>query len=516
MKKSSPNRTPKFHVRRAALACSQCRRSKTRCHYLNNGQTCFRCTNLGIRCSLADVNLTDSLISQNAISSTENASISQKLDEVLSKVDLLLGVRRAAEMVDQELDNQPEASNLLDKLYFDVTPFRDVRRAGDMTQIPFSKELAHGIWPLVLAHPADADVVASGLLSESLANELVRLAIDFYGLWGGIYAAPHNYVNELRTQCPLLLAVLCLLGLRFYRGLLPQNMDALARSLLQTIQRLLSASILVVPQTKYQIQAFLLIALFSISLSYQAFYFDGWFLSGYALLHYITREMDLNLLSDRFKMHPDRIESFRLWNQLALTHLCYCLLSGRPCLIDTLRLDQCRNILDIPSASSFDGRIVSQLSILLTLYNALQFKEPLETSLKDLKSSFNDWKHLLEQDTVGPVIVITYRFSKVMLYRRAYLTTLDPKLIQDLDTECEKLIDIFKDTDIMLLVKSSDLLKFFMMFAALNLAQHGKNGPVLATAEICRAFEYKIVYYNQFASIYRRLLESVVRSYAQP
>ncbi|KAG7903013.1 hypothetical protein KL907_004146 [Ogataea polymorpha] len=200
MKKSSPNRTPKFHVRRAALACSQCRRSKTRCHYLNNGQTCFRCTNLGIRCSLADVNLTDSLISQNAISSTENASISQKLDEVLSKVDLLLGVRRAAEMVDQELDNQPEASNLLDKLYFDVTPFRDVRRAGDMTQIPFSKELAHGIWPLVLAHPAAADVVASGLLSESLANELVRLAIDFYGLWGGIYAAPHNYVNELRTQ----------------------------------------------------------------------------------------------------------------------------------------------------------------------------------------------------------------------------------------------------------------------------------------------------------------------------
>ncbi|KAG7892338.1 hypothetical protein KL908_003290 [Ogataea polymorpha] len=169
MKKSSPNRTPKFHVRRAALACSQCRRSKTRCHYLNNGQTCFRCTNLGIRCSLADVNLTDSLISQNAISSTENASISQKLDEVLSKVDLLLGVRRAAEMVDQELDNQPEASNLLDKLYFDVTPFRDVRRAGDMTQIPFSKELAHGIWPLVLAHPADADVVASAAHAVSVA-----------------------------------------------------------------------------------------------------------------------------------------------------------------------------------------------------------------------------------------------------------------------------------------------------------------------------------------------------------
>ncbi|KAH3661482.1 hypothetical protein OGAPHI_006329 [Ogataea philodendri] len=470
-----------------------------------------------MRCSLADVNLTESLLSQNATppplpiatQDSSDASLSQKLDQVLDKVDLLLGVRKAVDMVESEIDSGQDTPGLLDKLYFDVTPYRDVRRAASLCQMPFSKELAHGIWTPPPVRSPEEDIVGSGLIPEPLANQLVSICVEYYGHWIAMYELPPGFVNDLRVKCPMLLAVMCLLGLRYYKGPLLKNGNHLARSLLQIMQRLLSASILVVPQIKYQIQSLLLISLFAVSLSHQSFYFDGWFLSGYGLLHYITREMDLNLLSDRLRLHPDRNESFRLWNQMVLGHLVYCILSGRPCLIDTLRLDQCRNILEIPSASSFDGRVVAQLSILLTLYNSLQFKEPLDVSLKDLKSSFNDWKHLLEQHSVGRPISITYRFAKVMLYRRDFLTTGDPKSAAELDGECEKLLGLIKDSDPILLLKSSDHIKFVTMFAALTLIQHGKAATARPAVDLFAAWEKTTVYYNDFAGVYRRLLETL-------
>ncbi|GME76698.1 unnamed protein product [[Candida] boidinii] len=68
-----------------------------------------------------------------------------------------------------------------------------------------------------------------------------------------------------------------------------------------------------------------------------------------------------------------------------------------------------------------DGLTVAELSMMLSLYNSLQYEEDLETSEKDLDLTFKDWSYLCEQSNVGPFVSLVYKFSKVMIYRRFFL-----------------------------------------------------------------------------------------------
>lgn len=54
---SKNGKSRKYAFRRAAVACAQCRKAKTRCNYLSNGNLCFRCANLGLECSLSNMKI---------------------------------------------------------------------------------------------------------------------------------------------------------------------------------------------------------------------------------------------------------------------------------------------------------------------------------------------------------------------------------------------------------------------------------------------------------------------------
>ncbi len=325
----------------------------------------------------------------------------------------------------------------LDTLFFNVTPFRDIRSVSSFFGMNFSKELAYN---LVLDESSEQDqykhdIIKLGILTYDEALKLFELFNKYYGHWTSFpqTETPKDLLDSIRQDSSLLLAVCCIMGLIHYDKVTVKSENSqgsesnlgsrgeLPWLILQQIEALLADTVGKIPQSKQMLQAMVVISAFAMSLSYKSVYFDGWYMSGYALLHFITREMDLNLLSDRFKSHPDRVNNFRLWNHLAVTHLTFCILSGRPCLIDTLRMDQCREILRISSSTAFDGKIVAELSILLSLYNCLQFEEPVETSIKELESAYDDWRYLCEQLPLGSFISICYHFARMMIYRRSFL-----------------------------------------------------------------------------------------------
>lgn len=470
-------RNPKgrrYAFRRASVACSQCRKAKTRCNYLDNGECCFRCANLGLKCSLGTGHpvqpksvvqlISNSPTNNNSVSASQfDEDTKQKINEIHSAIMTLLKkserksvssqlprlpivpdiapvmspvlsppINPYISMYDSESNptEQPGASvnsnPQLDTLFFNMTPFRDIRAVSSFFGMPFSKELAYD---LKLDIHSDRqqhkyDIISLGLINYDVALELIRLFTQYYGRWTSFPQSkqPKDLLSSIRQDSSLLLAICCLMGLMHYHGKkIKTKSKNLYLDILKQIEALVSLTVCHVPQSKQLLQSLVMLSSFSLSLSFKDVYFDGWYLSGYTLLHFITREMDLNLLSDRFKSHPDRINNFRLWNHLTLTHLTFCVFSGRPCLVDTLRMDQCREILEISSATSFDGRIVAELSIMLSLYNCLQFKEPVDVSLKELNSAYKDWKYLCEQKPLGEFIKINFHFSKMMIYRRNFL-----------------------------------------------------------------------------------------------
>lgn len=108
--------------------------------------------------------------------------------------------------------------------------------------------------------------------------------------------------------------------------------------------------------------------------------------------------------------HSQLLTLLRIYNHLILIHLVSCVLSGRMCLVDEIRLNYCTHTLSLPSATNFDGRMVSEIGILLITYNFIQINSnldltkgtaQLDASLQsvngDIKAWRDQWQYLFEQ-----------------------------------------------------------------------------------------------------------------------
>lgn len=329
-----------------------------------------------------------------------------------------------------------------DEFFFLNAPYLDMSNVACNLGLPFTKEIGFDISTdsTLLSIQERYDLINRKLLDYDSCYKLVETALLHYGKWITYVETDFkSWFDSTRIASPLLFSVLVLLGLRHDRLSSIEKQTDL--DILQTIHQLLSLTIYEVPQTKEFIQVSILLTHFSPSLSYKHIYFDSWWMSSYGLIHFMTREMNMNLLVKSVKS-PERIHQYRLWNHLTLSQLINCILSGRPCIIDDIRLDQCRDILVLSEANSFDAIIVAEISIILTLYNSLQFPESLDVSMRELESTYSDWKYLTENASFGGIVTGVYFFGKCMLLRRFLLKHLQHKDQQpDYAEKCGEYLD---------------------------------------------------------------------------
>ncbi|GAV28227.1 hypothetical protein PMKS-001697 [Pichia membranifaciens] len=411
-----------------------------------------------------------------------------------------------------------------DEFFFLNAPYLDMSNIACNLGLPFTKEIGFDITRDVslLSIQERYDLINRNLLDYETCYRLIEIGLFHYGKWITYVEADYKvWLDSIRITSPLLFCVLVLFGLRHHR---PPNLDKnLELDILQSIHQLLSLSVYEVPQSKEFIQASILLAHFSPSLSYKHIYFDSWWVSSYGLIHFMTREMNMNLLVKSVKS-PEKIHQYRLWNHLTVAHLLNCILSGRPCIIDEIRLDQCRDILVLSEANSFDAIVVAKISMLLTLYNSLQFPENLDTSLKELESTYSDWKHLTDNIALGSVVTGFYHFGRAMILRRYLLKNLylkgQPKYTQrsrEFFDNVLELIELGKAKEELL--DGSDLFKqafFLCVFMLLQFKQldifkePNENIPIMEISnkylEILSLAEKKSYCFNGYFKHYADLI----------
>ncbi|KAG7192715.1 uncharacterized protein KQ657_001498 [Scheffersomyces spartinae] len=102
-----------------------------------------------------------------------------------------------------------------------------------------------------------------------------------------------------------------------------------------------------------------------------------------------------------------KLTVIRLYNHLTLVHLVNCVISGRMCILDDTRLDYCKNTLGLPSSTNFDGRMISEIQILVICYKFIQALL-LSTSSEEVEDHYKytqgemlawkgQWEYLFEQ-----------------------------------------------------------------------------------------------------------------------
>lgn len=421
--------------------------------------------------------------------------------------------------------NNPSTVHENDEFFFLNAPYLDVINTSSTVGLPFSKEIGFDISrdTVLLSIQERYDLINRKLIDYDTCYNLMEIAIKFYGKWISYVETDYKrWFDTIRVKSPLLFCTLVLFGLRHHK-INEDKSGNLELDILQSIHQLLSLSIYEIPQSKEFLQSCILLTHFAPSLSFKHIYFDGWWISSYGLIHFMTFEMTINLLVKSVKS-PEKICQYRIWNHLTISHLINCILSGRPCIIDEIRLDQCRDILDLPEANSFDAVIVAELCITLSLYNSLQFPEDIEVSLNELNSTYSDWKYLTEKISSGVAVTGFYYFSRMMILRRYILKNLYLKGQIEFTKKCRELLNCavtlsnFIEQSVEIgdcsdLLKQCTFICFFMVlqFRQMDLLNEPEDASVILRIvdqflQGTKKFEKETYFYNGYYDHYSELL----------
>lgn len=331
------------------------------------------------------------------------------------------------------------------------------------------------------------DVITSNILTEA---EVVDLVNDFrsnYGRWVlfPLYMATDELISQIRKRSSLLLTTCCCLSLRYllngkpspgdvdnhrrkkdtYKLIMRQLVTDLDKSLLKFVaflgttenlgdveffQAIVTLSIYLMSLSSIVGDTIDPNSLLETDLALRELNLDPWYMSGLGLSAFISKASSGTLFSDKLSVSEKQKEAFlsdfsiwrgefestedqmltilRIYNHLILIHIVSCIFSGRMCLVDEIRLNHCIAALSLPNATNFDGRMVSEISILLITYNFIQLnlnsavaKVPsvIDNNFQVVKDEINSWLdqwgYLFSQPALQ-FVEFCYHFCYTLIY----------------------------------------------------------------------------------------------------
>ncbi|PYH49022.1 uncharacterized protein BP01DRAFT_353340 [Aspergillus saccharolyticus JOP 1030-1] len=362
---------PPIRTGRALKACNSCRKNKTRCYPSNNmNGGCLRCVTLAQPCSL-DLELARP--SRKLSPSTQSLSKQNSALEQQSAVDeRIRELERTVERLFNRLDVKIDA---LASQYNHGLPSREEKGAieHDPGPVLLIREAAldagvRSPEQSEVRPEAYADPITAGLVSPSIAHSLVELFHTHYGRW---VKFPEDIstpalLSQIR-QSPLLTCSVLLIAVRHTTQDLA---DRLAPQLFREAKRLVTSSLLVVPQTTQFFQAVLILSLWSTTIAQVPLSMDSWLLTGYALqqtsispdLHEVMRS-DAALPTARA-----HFDAWCLWNHLCLAHLQYCVGTRRQALLTEVDIERCARIMRTDSITNYEARMIAEIKLYWIIY----------------------------------------------------------------------------------------------------------------------------------------------------
>lgn len=374
-----------------------------------------------------------------------------------------------------------------------------------------------------LAKPRFNDVISKGIILEANAISLMNVFRRNYGRW--ILLPPNMsttvLISRIRHKSSLLLTTCYCLALRFllngvFDPKLVEERQAMHRVLTKQLETEMGEAFVKVTcfggcesgHIEF-LQALVLVSIYSLSISSLARHsrigtdeceddqltLDPWLISGMGLQLFVTKLTLGTLLSgalsksnhegddphspftvffSEFDLEEfQKLAVLRTYNHLTLVHLINCVFLGRMCAIDAIRLKYSTATLSLPSSTNFDGRMVSEIGILLVAYNYVQktllsssseSDTDCEMSFKQVKeeirSWYEQWEYLFSQPA-PQFVELCYHFCCITIY---YAYTYQKTIINgDTDTHagsgvlCEPVTtESYREDKIVFLLKNAD------------------------------------------------------------
>ncbi|KAH0594613.1 hypothetical protein MHUMG1_07447 [Metarhizium humberi] len=323
---------PSFRTGRASKACDSCRKNKTRCYASGKIKgTCLRCETLSLECSLKEDLAGNALLEHveqattAAASSSHAAVVDARLDRLEALADKLVN------RLESILDNVASVT----QEHHRRTPPLSENGSGATSHYPGPRERHPAPVFLIRDACTDAgvgspehheagesqDVISTGLVPLPTAHTLLRIFHVHYGRWVKFSEdiSSEALLPQVRHS-PLLLCSLFLIAVRHTND---QLADQLAPRLFQEAKRLLSASLLTVPQGIEFYQSIIILSLWSTTIGQVPLSVDSWMITGYALQQAMASPffMDAFQCTTAAPVTKAHCDAWCLWTHLTLAHL---------------------------------------------------------------------------------------------------------------------------------------------------------------------------------------------------
>lgn len=442
-------------IPRASKACVGCRKQKTRCFPSSDRVECLRCVSLGRTCSfLTDIETEDvfgshkrqqvesvamsevpSMSSVSSVATPSLLMIEDNVKKILSILESSSPYTPAAPQVpsiDEDNDDSLHAYSIdssFRKKSFKSSPIMTIHNSVSDKNKPISiKQILSSLTPgLENKHGNDTDepqdLISMGILTMEQVESLVNNFKDCYSRWISLpnFNSTIELIEDIRRSSSLLLAVICCTSLRYinhpiketptYKTLLRHLKEEYLKSLSNSCTNSQSNN----KKNLNYLKALVILSVYGYSLSSDEFVIDPWFISGIAIKEFLTIDIKNSLLDLKVLKNLNnstnnkelelqeftKLSNFRIWNHICLVHLVNCVFSNRMCILDEIRLDQSRNSLDLTTTTNFDGRMISEMSLQLLVYNYLQSNpKDFEIFEMDIKNWYEQWNYLFRQPTL--------------------------------------------------------------------------------------------------------------------
>ncbi|KAF5654102.1 hypothetical protein F25303_1712 [Fusarium sp. NRRL 25303] len=213
-----------------------------------------------------------------------------------------------------------------------------------------------------------SDVISTGLVSLQTAHSLLGLFHVHYGRWVRFPEdIPTDRLLLQVRKSPLLLCSIFLISVRHTS----QNLaDRLAPKLFEESKRLITTSLLEVPQTVEFFQAVLILSLWSTTIGQVPLSIDSWLLTGYAIQQALASPHFMDVIRPGSSQHSsDSLDDWCLWNHLCVAHLQYCVGTRRHSLLTQAQVDQCVDFVKSNEVNNYEARMGAEVQLYWIIYN---------------------------------------------------------------------------------------------------------------------------------------------------
>ncbi|KAJ5618755.1 hypothetical protein N7510_002739 [Penicillium lagena] len=438
---------PPLRSGRASKACDLCRKNKTRC-YANEGvkNTCLRCHTLSLPCSLEDIFENRSSSPTPERQHRREASLRQASPNRFSSTDArqlrLDRLERTVAALVNRLDSQ----------------LKDNGNPSGNTALPRTEEQSapseKNPAPVFLIRDAANDAGISS--SEQLES---RSGIVYDVISAGLDTSTDMLLTQVRNS-PLLLCSVLLIAVRHTTQDLA---DELAPRLFREAKRLVSSSLLIVPQSIEHFQAMLILSLWSTTIGQVPLSIDSWLLTGYALQQGFASSCfpDISKLPLNGSIDNSHIDAWFLWN-----HLC--------AILTQAHVDRCHLLVESGNLRNYEARMVAEVKLYWVIYEKCC---GLRVNLSDAKLALQNWKKQwasLFDEPRSQFLQMGFQFAHLLAYYqsvRSPQTLLDGSVIMEMIDLSSSIINLAIDTTDDRTRHLTDHIYHIVTFSALTLCR---------------------------------------------